>query len=524
MNTDGAQIFQSNRKSLWLIQVYQAYLNPSKRYLPQNVLIVGAHFDSKKPKMGDFFYPFLKEVKEINEKREFVMMHNNNEYTFTLFIICSCDLPAKADLQGFVGHSGRYGCAYCIHPGVSVKPDQKARAKIRFTKGKNNYEERSHANTVELYSRLHSEPIYGVKRMSCLIALSDFDLINCFAIDSMHCVHLGVMRKMINLWLDSKNKSQPYYIKKRNQTILSSRLVNIKPISEIIRRPRSIFCKGDFKANEFRSLLLYYFYFALPGLIDFKYIKHFRLLSGAIYTLSKNHITYDEIENAHKQLVEFVDTFEILYSQSNVTMNLHLLKHLARNVENLGALWTTSLYAFEANNGIVIKSNTSTKDILHQLSYKYTMKKTIKMDEQVIDEIKLCSKGTIKISPSEIDLLQREGLSIQNTNIVNIYKSVIVRGKKYTSEKFKEVSCIDFFILLKNCCIASVNFYILIDVNLYLMINEYETVDRFAHFIQIKRTKTQKLNKLNHIDDKLLYMKFGLKEFVTIIPNKFEKT
>lgn len=209
--------------------------------------------------------------------------------------------------------------------------------------------------------------------------------------------------------------------------------MTIKPISEVIRKPRSLSCKGDFKANEFRNLLLYYLYFALPGLIDFTYVKHFRLLSEAVYTLSKTHITSDEIQNAHEQLVEFVDTFEKLYGQTNVTMNLHLLKHLAKNVENLGA---TSVYAFEANNGVVIKSNTSTKDILHQLSYKYTMKRTIQMNEQVVDELKLCGKGTINISSTERKLLEREGLIVKNTDIVNIYKSVIFRGIKYSSEKF----------------------------------------------------------------------------------------
>lgn len=524
VNTDGAQVFRSNRKSLWLIQVCQAYLKPSKRYLPQNILVVAAHFDSKKPKMTDFFYPFLKEVKEINEKYEISLTRNNEKYTFTLFIICSCDLPAKADLQGFVGHSGRYGCGYCLHPGISIKPDKNTRAKIRFTKGKNEYEERTHANTIASYERLQCEPIFGVKRMSCMIALHDFDLIHSFAIDSMHCVHLGVMRKMLSLWLDIKNKSHPYYINKKNQTYLSSRLVSIKPISEIIRKPRSIFCKGDFKANELRNLLLYYLYFALSGLLQFKYVNHFRLLSRAVYTLSKQNLTHNEIENAHKELVEFVNTFEELYGPSNVTMNLHLLKHLAKSVVNLGPLWATSVYAFETNNGVVIKSNTSTKDILHQLSYKYTMRKTIRMSEQAIDEVGLHGKGTTKITSTEKTLLEKEGIQVQNTNIVNIYKSVVVRGIKYTSQKSKEISCIDFFVLLKNGSIALINFYILINLNLKALITLVEIDEKVGHFIRIIRTPEQRMISLNDIHCKLLYMKFGSNEYVTVIANKFEKT
>lgn len=59
-------------------------------------------------------------------------------------------------------------------------------------------------------------------------------------------------------------------------------------------------------------------------------------------------------------------------------MNLHLLSHLTMQTENLGPLWSQSAFAFEAVNGIVVKSNASTKDISHQLIWKYVMKRQIK--------------------------------------------------------------------------------------------------------------------------------------------------
>lgn len=114
VNTDGANVFKSNRKSMWLTQVCQGYLRTSKRYLTQNMSVVGAHFESRKPRMSDFFYPFLNDIKNINNRGGITLMRNGREYSFCLFVICSCDLPAKADLQGFVGHSGKFGCGYCI--------------------------------------------------------------------------------------------------------------------------------------------------------------------------------------------------------------------------------------------------------------------------------------------------------------------------------------------------------------------------------------------------------------------------
>lgn len=205
-----------------------------------------------------------------------------------------------------------------------------------------------------------------------MVAANQFDLINSFTIDPMHCLHLGVMKHLLNLWLDTTNKSKPFFINKRQQVVLSNRLVNIKPVSEITRQPKSIFKRGEYKANEYRSLLLYYLPVSLNGLLSNRYIEHFRLLSSGTYMLYKAKISYEEIEQSQLMLTRFADEFEDLYGKSNVTMNVHLTRHIATTVENLGPLWAQSAYAFEANNGVISKSNTFTKDILHQLAWKYT--------------------------------------------------------------------------------------------------------------------------------------------------------
>lgn len=152
---------------------------------------------------------------------------------------CCCDLPAKADVQGMCGHSGYYACNFCMHPGIQVPGEKKS--VIRYIKGKNNYELRSHKKTIEIYKKKQAMPIQGLKRVSCMIAAKEFDLIYSFTIDYMHCALLGIMKKLLNLWLETKNHGKPYYIEKKNQIALSKRLIKIKPISEIVRKPRSIF-------------------------------------------------------------------------------------------------------------------------------------------------------------------------------------------------------------------------------------------------------------------------------------------
>lgn len=82
VNTDGVKVFHSNRDSLWMIQVIQGWLPPSIRYYPSNVFIVASHFGAKKPSMPDFFFPFLVEIRQINESGGISFSHNGRTYNF----------------------------------------------------------------------------------------------------------------------------------------------------------------------------------------------------------------------------------------------------------------------------------------------------------------------------------------------------------------------------------------------------------------------------------------------------------
>lgn len=332
----------------------------------------------------------------------FIILNGQKHAFLPLIIGCCCDLPAKNDVQGMVGYSGYFGCGFCNHPGIPVKGEKII--KVRYIKGTNDYEERTHKHFIDAYGELNSKPIKGIKSISCLIAADKFNLSAGFAIDVMHCVHLGVVKRLLYLWLEPKNKCSSFFMNKKQQTLLSSKIVCLKPVSDIIRGPRSIFKKGDFKANEYRSLLLYYLPIALEGCLENQFVRHFRLLSTATYILSKEVVKIDEIEKAQKLLDEFCNSFEKLYGLSNVTMNVHLLRHLPMAVQNLGPLWCQSAYAFEAKNGMIMRQNTTTTPhMVQQLAWKYVTQETIKYDveEERKNELELKAKSTVRVGETE---------------------------------------------------------------------------------------------------------------------------
>lgn len=193
----------------------------------------------------------------------------------------------------------------------------------------------------------------------------------------MHGVLLGAEKRIMNGFCNPKFNVKPYYIRPKFRKSLNGKLLAIKPTSNITRKPRSLDQRANFKASEFRSLLLYYLPVCLPGSVPTAYVNHVRLLSAAVYTLLKTKIAHNEVDEAEKMLHKFVKDHQVLYGKEGMVMVIHLLKHLSDSVRNLEPLWCHSAFAFERNNGCLLKLVNGTTDVLHQMSSKYTLTKSL---------------------------------------------------------------------------------------------------------------------------------------------------
>lgn len=152
------------------------------------------------------------------------------------------DLPAKAQCQGINQYNGKNACGYCRHPGVPIQNEKKTTKIYRYIRREQAETPRTHNETISALGKLRDKKlknIDGFQKMSAFVGLPDFDLIDGFAIDYLHCVLLGVVPKLVGLWLDSRNWKEIFYIK--DKVTLNQRILKIKPISEITKKPRSIF-------------------------------------------------------------------------------------------------------------------------------------------------------------------------------------------------------------------------------------------------------------------------------------------
>lgn len=153
MNTDGANVFESNTQSLWPIQFYLNFLPPSHRFIVSNIIVGALYFGEKKPDVLNFFLPLAKEIQDL-QRRGIVVEIGEVEWTFNIYLTQgSFDLPAKATMQQLMQYNGSYGCSYCLHPGESIK-NQKGISRIKYTWSNVTHNPRTNYNVLKTMEKM----------------------------------------------------------------------------------------------------------------------------------------------------------------------------------------------------------------------------------------------------------------------------------------------------------------------------------------------------------------------------------
>lgn len=537
LNTDGANVFKSSTKSLWPIQLYQNYLPASMRYIAENIMVVGLYFGSMKPNVAKFFEPFAKECRSIVENKGINVRNKNQQFNFIPFVThCCCDLPAKALVQEMIQFNGFNACGFCYHPGTSVqKKSKKKSSTVRYIRqGEEDSKLRTHGDVLKVMLQLskndHNKPINGIKSISCMIAFKYFDLVNSFTVDYMHNVLLGVTKQLMKLWFDSSVKLD-FHIKDKDFLILNERILSIKPTSDITRKPRSLAERHHFKANEYRSLLLYYLRFCLSGVLPMQYVHHFQLLSAGIYILLRSEIDEKKISAAEKMLIQFADEFETLYGIDSVTMNIHLLRHMPNAVRNLGPLWAQSAFGFEANNGVLVKSANGNIRVAEEIANKYIMKRTLHLhnkNNKNTPELDCCiftgNANSVELTDAEWSTFIEHGLILEPNVKIDIWQRIKWRGRVYTSSNYLETKSIDYMVLFSNNLIGKIQFYFMHNNTRYALFENFNIISEIDHLMVVKSESSFSIQMAENIREKFLLMQINNKNIVTRVPNYYEKT
>ncbi|CAG5100612.1 Protein of unknown function [Cotesia congregata] len=348
-SVDGAPIFDSSNTSVYPVLCTINELNPHDRR--KYVLLSSVWFGVRKPKnMISYLKPFMEEAKTLL-KDGFSYTYQGQSFTKTVVTLMGiCDSVARSLVRCSTQFNGEFGCGLCLHPGKSVEKGR-GHARIYPLVDGNPFGDgrRTHEDTLLHAKASEKKDKKGIKGVSVLCDIPNYDIIKNLDTDWMHCVGLGVCHQFAGLWFDSCNSSEKFYFGNKIAEF-DKYITSFSPTSEISSIPQPLADRTHTKAHEWITFLLAYSLPVMKMCFPKQYVDHWALLVDGISILVKASIMKSEIKYADQCLREFILGVELLYGEKYVSFNVHLLADLTISVENWGPLYTHSAFIYEDFN------------------------------------------------------------------------------------------------------------------------------------------------------------------------------
>ena len=175
-------------------------------------------------------------------------------------------------------------------------------------------------------------------------------LVSQFPLDYMHMVCLGVVRRLLNLWLRGPRHVR---LSSNQAKVISDEMTSFQahfPV-EFSRKPRSLVEINNWKATEFREFLLYTGPVVMKGKVSEDIYANFLRLSVAMRLLLSPKLAADYSDYCGKLLLCFVKSFSQLHGTEEVVYNVHSLLHIHQDAQRFGALDNISAFPFESYLG-----------------------------------------------------------------------------------------------------------------------------------------------------------------------------
>ncbi|KAF0692785.1 Uncharacterized protein FWK35_00037335, partial [Aphis craccivora] len=209
-----------------------------------SVFPIGIYWGNEKP------YDSNKYLEEFVFEVKYLLRNGINIDDTNIKVIIdgfSMDAPAKSFILRIKGHIGFDSCTRCIEEGEYIQN------RTCFTFTSSCLVKKTHDDYI---TKKYEEHHVG-DTVSILSELPDIDLVSAIGLDYMHLTCLGVMKKLITLWIckGTLNVRLPSLVIKQLSEFLLVLRSNIP--CEFARKPRSLSELSRFKATEFRQLLIY---------------------------------------------------------------------------------------------------------------------------------------------------------------------------------------------------------------------------------------------------------------------------
>ena len=322
INVDGLPLFKSSNEQFWPIL---GLIEEDPCRIP---FVIGLYCGHSKPSdANEYLSDFITEMGKLaSDGLDY--QSDFHQIEISAFV---CDAPARAFLKNIKAHNSYYGCERCVQEGVWLNHRLNYTATNSALRTDENFREQTYTDHQKVGE-------------SALLQIN-VGMVSQFVLDFMHLVCLGLMRKLIWLWMKGP---LPTRIGNRSIVVISDRLTRLgKNLpKEFGRKGRSLREVDRWKATEFRTFLLYTGPIAVKKTLPKIMYDHFLLLHVAIFILSSHRLHKHYCDYADNLLRIFVHNFPLIYGDF-VVYNVHNLIHLASDVRKFGPLPQNSAFPFE---------------------------------------------------------------------------------------------------------------------------------------------------------------------------------
>ncbi|KAK3920760.1 Procathepsin L [Frankliniella fusca] len=349
--TDGASLYTSSSTSVWPLYLTINELPFVERYKKENLLVPAIWVGPVKPPGSLLVSAIYPDMKLLSSGVDFEVDCEENKKLKGIVICGTGDTPGRSLMLNLVQFNGAHSCQECEDegeprfncPGVRLYPFKPIANLVPRTLEK-----------MLQYAKRGTEEIacFGVRGPSGLSKIMPNFLIGT-AIDSMHQLYGGVTRKITALLLSTKAEDKKFSLSDYHQS-LDNKLMSIKPPAHVPRVPRSLKELASWKMKELKAWLLDYSLPVLSGVLPEMYLNHHASLVAASQLLNSDTVSEVNLNTAKILLEKYVQYVADLYDPNVLTINFHLLVHLADKVQALGPLWVNSCFPLESINGIIL--------------------------------------------------------------------------------------------------------------------------------------------------------------------------
>jgi len=332
---DGLPLTKSSSSTFWPILGYARYPAAIDSYGQHNVFIIGLYWGREKPQScNDYLKYLVSELKDLYTNG----MQTKFGKKFVVVDTFCCDCPAKSFILSVKGHAGYSSCIRCRIEGERINNTTSFLG--------TNFSKRTHSDFLNRVDDDH----HITSTVSILTEIPGINIVEDFSLDYMHLVCLGVMKKMLLLWLGVFKKSSVLVrLPSKDVNKISNHLLSMNPFipSDFSRKSRALNEVSRWKATEFRLFLLYTGPIVLKNVLRYDCYFNFLCLHISFRILLSPNSSEKLVNFSQKLLEHFVEKFEELYSAQYVSHNVHGLLHITDDYRKFKSLEECSCFPFE---------------------------------------------------------------------------------------------------------------------------------------------------------------------------------